>query len=361
MLNIQNISDPNNHNNQVNKLNYIPPNESLQGNDMGPKDRIRKKDNYLNTENNSNLSNNENKNIIKENNDVKIIYNNQLNRKNKSPLRTIPLDDYKSLSKTPDNKSSKKINLIKSSSSDPYFNINNIFGNNEYGNETNLTYNDINKSPKSNVSVIKLINNSKINKRKRSNSNSFMPVKKVYKKNNFNYKNPYNNNINDGFDSVIPLYIKRDNLYGKYTNNNLRQNNSNYLNDIKNYNNYKPKKKIIVKELNKKDENNLNIKKQNIDYDHPILSEKDFYKNLKNKNIFQDNNIYSDTDELDNYLKKKSLKIEDFNFDDSISNLNKEVNEKTNKKNINLDKYDNSFNYHEKFYDEMKNLLDNIK
>jgi len=188
-----------------------------------------------------------------------------------------------------------------------------------------------------------------------------MPVKKVYKKNNFNYKNPYNNNINDGFDSDIPLYIKRDNLYGKYTNNNLQQNNSNYLNDIKNYNNYKPEKKIIVKELNKKDENNLNIKKQHIDYDHPILSEKDFYKNLKNKNIYQDNNIYSDNDELDNYLKKKSLKIEDFNFDDSISNLNKEVNEKTNKKNIILDKYDNSFNYHEKFYDEMKNLLDNIK
>ena len=356
MLNIQNISDPNNHNNQVNKVNYIPQIESLQENYMGPKDGTRKKNNNLNNKNDSNLSSNENKNVIQSDDDVKIIYNNKLNRKNKSPLRKIPLDDYKSLSKTPDNKSSKKIKLLKNSSSDPYFNIN--LENNNYGFETNLTYNDINKSPKSNVRVIKLINNSKINKGKRSNSNSFMPVKKVNKKVNFNYKSPYNNNINDNSGRVIPLYIKRDNLYGKYTNNNLQQNNSNYLN---NYNNYKPAKKIIVKELNKKDENNLNIKKQHIDYDRPILSEKDFYKNLKNKNIYQDNNIYSDSDELDNYLKKKSLKIEDFNFDDSISNLNKELNEKTNKKNIILDKCDNSFNNHEKFYDEMNNLLDNIK
>ena len=324
MLNNQNISDTNtNDKNQINSVDDIPLIESLEKNNMGPKDKISKKQNKLN--NNNDINNND----INENIDV---YNNNLNKNNISPLKKIPLDNYKS--KTSDKKNTRKIEDIKNNSFEPYLNIDiNTFENNNYDHDkTNLTYNNINKSPKENVHVVKLIKNEK--------------------EPDYNDKDIYsNNNINDGFSRTIPVYTSVDNPSEKNEKKHFKRNNTNYLNN----NN-------IVKELITKDENDINAKKETIDYERlirPILSEKDFYKNLKN-NGYQDNNTHSDSDELDNKLIKKSLKIEDLNFDDSINNINKDAgDEEKNIKDKNND-YNKGFNNHDKFYQEMKNLLEKI-
>ena len=199
MLNIQNISDTNtNDKSQINKVNYIPLVESLEKNNMGPKDRISKKQYKLN--NNNNLNNN---NI----NESFYVYNNNLNKNNISPLIKIPLDNYKS--KTSNKKNTLKIEHIKKNSFEPYLNIdiNTFENNNNSHDKTNLTYNNINKSPKENIHAFKLITNEK--------------------EPDYNNKDIYcNNNINEVFSRTIPVYKSADNPSDKKEKKHFQRNNT---------------------------------------------------------------------------------------------------------------------------------------
>jgi hypothetical protein len=115
--------------------------------------------------------------------------------------------------------------------------------------------------------------------------------------------------------------------------------------------------KYLNNNYNKFEKNDNGIKDSNLD--------KDLNKNKDINDIYKENNKndekYRDSDELDNYLKKRSLRIEDFNFDSSNSNLNTIENQKSSERKKNndaMDKFDNDFNNHEKFIIRMRKIFD---
>ena len=297
---------------------YIPKAESIEENQIGPRDRERKMNNnhYLNTQNINNNNNrpklNTHENIIKTFlfRREKEIDNNLFGmpKINKKILakKKIPLNDFHKAPRTTKSKRFKFVKVMKKSPSDPYFSFNNVIKGNipeDYGN--NLEYNTLPKVKK--IQMIKDIRNS----------------------NNFNYNNiVYNNHMkNKRNNESVPIR----NLDGEYLNNNYHK----FVksdNDIKDWN--------FDKDLNV----NININ--------------DIYKENNNNN-----EKYRDSDELDNNLKKRSLKIEDFNFDNSDSNLNSTENQNSNERNKNndaMDQYDNDFNNHEKFIIRMRKIFDDL-
>jgi len=418
-ININQVSDERQDNPIYKTMNLQE--SKINMNDLSPNNINNKEDIGNNTVNIIDLRKGmeNNLNTINPRYNIKTINNtlDDLKTKNKIELKNArlsksPVNDYRSVIKTPTSSSSSKgfhkVRIVKKSP-ERYRNNNN--GMNYNYDYDYLTYNYQNKNMNinpypNNINNINSINNINVkrnnaftngnfvnSKNERKNSNSFVKVKKVDRRINNKDNMNINNNFNEFSNNTYNIKSNYNRNYGKKYENDF--NDQNKINDNNNFNNISE----IKYELNnstdneeiRKEQNNLNFKKKYVPMEYPTfdddsMSDKKKKKNKynctvkklndninerKNDNSYR-NNEYNDDDDgqrEEEEDKENNSKYKDGHHIDNISDDEKndkkpEMNEisdskiKRMKNNDGLDEFDNNFNNHDKFYNKMKNLFD---
>jgi hypothetical protein len=294
-----NNMDISNNINNINNVNQINHNIEVKEN--------------LNNNSNNIININENLNNRTYNNSYRA---NEVKTKNVNMVTPIrrPVDDYRSKARTPLNRGFHKVRIIKKSPE-----IKQSFFRNDLL-DKNYTYNNIRHSNNNKkINVVKLNDNNFNSKNVQYNN-----YKKI-RNSNSSDKKRMSNDSDDNFNNMRnPNSIeKRNEDFNNISEIKYEQNNSTDNEQIR------------------REKDNLNFKKREIDFD-------DDYDNKKSGKNQYKAVIKKIDDDWDNDIKSSNI-----NKKSEISESTKRI-----KNNDGLDEFDNNFNNHDLFYNKMKNLFD---